>query len=171
MNITNDLAIGLKTDLDIAEAVKIQHGGLGKFSKNGPISVIIQKNRHEFDAEEVHMIIEARVEELLEYVDKELKRIQRSRKLPGGVVIVGGTAKIPGLADFAKEKLELAARIGKLQPIAGIMDSIQDPSSFSAVGSMQLDMLLGGANEPEGRDKSVLDVSGLFDRMMKRFRK
>ncbi len=171
MNITNDLAIGLKTDLDIAEAVKIQHGGLGKFSKNGPISVIVQKNRHEFDAEEVHMIIEARVEELLEYVDKELKRIQRSRKLPGGVVIVGGTAKIPGLADFAKDKLELAARIGKLQPIAGIMDSIQDPSSFSAVGLMQLDMLLGGANEPENLNKSVLDISGLFDSMMKRFRK
>ncbi|MCX6728025.1 MAG: cell division protein FtsA [Candidatus Saccharibacteria bacterium] len=171
MNITNDLAIGLKTDLDIAEIVKLQHGGLGKYSKNGPISVIVQKNRYEFDAEEVHMIIEARVDELFEYVDKELKRIQRSRKLPGGVVLVGGTAKLPGIADFAKDKLELAARVGKLQPIAGIMDSIQDPASFSAVGLMQLDMLLGGTQESESQSKSVIDVSNLFDGMLKRFRK
>ncbi|MEI6481141.1 MAG: cell division protein FtsA [Candidatus Saccharibacteria bacterium] len=171
MNITNDLAIGLKTDLDIAEIVKLQHGGLGKYAKNGPISVIVQKNRFEFDAEEVHMIIEARVDELFEYVDKELKRIQRSRKLPGGVVLVGGTAKLPGIADFAKDKLELAARVGKLQPIAGIMDSIQDPASFSAVGLMQLDMLLGGTQEPESQSKSVIDVSNLFDGMLKRFRK
>ncbi|MCA9329410.1 cell division protein FtsA, partial [Candidatus Saccharibacteria bacterium] len=145
INITNDLAIGLKTDLDIAEYVKLQHGGLGKYSKTGPISVIVNKNRHEFEADDVHIIVEARVEELLEYVDKELKKIQRSRKLPGGVVLVGGTAKLPGLAEFVKDHLELAARVGKLQNLSGILDSVKDPTYASAVGLMLLDMLLGPA--------------------------
>ncbi len=169
INITNDLAIGLKTDLDIAEAVKLQHGGLGKHSKTGPLSIVINKTRHEFDAEDIHMIIEARVEELLEYVDKELKKIQKSRKLPGGVVLVGGTANLPGLAEFAKEKLELAARVGKLQPLAGLMDTVQDPSYASVVGLMLLDMLLGPANEvQEGAGRT--NMTGIIDGFIQRFK-
>jgi len=170
INITNDLAIGLKTDLDVAERRKIQHGGLGKYSKNSAVSVIINKNRYEFDGEDVSMIVEARVEELLEYVDKELKKIQRSRKLPGGVVIVGGTAKLPGIADFAKEKLELAVRIGKLQPLAGIIDNVQDPSYSNVVGLMLLDMLLDSAPDDDV-GKPNASVAGLVDGILKRFKR
>ncbi len=171
INITNDLAIGLKTDLDIAEAVKMQHAGLGTFAKTGPVSIVINKHRHEFEAEDIHMIVEARVEELLDYVDKELKKIQRSRKLPGGVVIVGGTANIPGIADFAKEHLELAARVGKLQPLAGLMDTVQDPSYASAVGLMLLDMLLG-APAPTTKDQgSHSNMTGIIDGFIRRFKR
>ncbi len=140
--LTNDLAIGLKTDLDIAEAVKIQHAGLGDQAKIGTVSVSIQKKSYSFDAEEVAMITEARVEELFELVDKELKKIHKSQKLPGGVVIVGGMAKLPGIADFARDKLQLAARIGKLQPVGGLIDTVADPSFATSVGLMLLDMLL-----------------------------
>lgn len=169
IHITNDLAIGLRTDLDIAEAVKLQHGGLGKHSKNGPLSIVINKTRHEFEADDIHMIIEARVEELFEYVDKELKKIQKSRKLPGGAVLVGGTANLPGLAEFAKEKLELAARVGHLQPLAGLMDTVQDPSYSSVVGLMLLDMLLGPtANAPEQGKRS--NVTGIIDGFIRRLK-
>lgn len=170
VHVTNDLAIGLKTDLDIAEAVKLQHGGLGKFSKTGPLSIVINKTRHEFDAEDVHMIIEARVEELFEYVDKELKKIQKSRKLPGGVVLVGGSANLPGIAEYAKEKLELAARVGKLQPLAGLMDTVQDPSYASAVGLMLLDMLLGPLPSKNDHGSSRQNVTGIIDGFIRRFK-
>lgn len=117
------------------------------------------------------MIVEARVEELLEYVDKELKKIQRSRKLPGGVVLVGGTAKLPGIAEFTKEKLELAARVGKLQSLSGLLDTVQDPSYASAVGLMSLDMLLGPAMTDYEQSRSVTDVAGLVNGFMKRFKR
>ncbi len=142
MYLTNDLAIGLKTDLDIAEAVKVQHAGLGDQAKIGTVSVNVQKKNYSFDASDVAMITEARLEELLELVDKELKKIHKSQKLPGGVVIIGGMAKLPGIADFVKEKLQLAARVGKLQPIGGLVDSVNDPRFATAVGLMLLDMLL-----------------------------
>lgn len=173
INITNDLAIGLKTDLDIAEQVKVNHGSLSKNAKAGTISVVINKARHEFDAEEVHMIIEARVEELLEYVDKELKKIHRSRKLPGGVVLVGGTSKLTGLADFTKEKLELATRLGRLQPLAGLLDVVQDPTYSSAVGLMLLDMLLGptGPVNNSNTNRASSSVSELVGGMFKRFKR
>lgn len=166
INITNDLAIGLKTDLDIAEAIKIQHGRLGG-QKVGRSSVLIDKQRYDFDSDEIHMIIEARVEELLEFVDKELKKIQRSRKLPGGVVLVGGTAKLPGIAEFAKDKLELAARAGKLEPLEGLQDTVDDPAFFTAVGLMILDMLLpaNGGSLAGVPNRSVFGlVEGLFRR-------
>ncbi|MBI1856881.1 cell division protein FtsA [Candidatus Saccharibacteria bacterium] len=143
INITNDLAIGLKTDLDIAEIVKIQHASLEENSSfDNSISVTFNNKEYKFDTREIRMITEARVEELLEYVDKELKKIHRSRKLPGGVVLVGGTSKLPGIADFTRDKLELAARLGTLQSIGGLVDTVQDPAFTTAVGLMVLDVLL-----------------------------
>jgi cell division protein FtsA len=170
IHVTNDLAIGLRTDLDIAEAVKLQHGGLGKHKKHHRVSVVMGGQRHDFDGTEIHMIIEARLEELMEYVDKELRKIQRSRKLPGGVVLVGGTAKLPGLADFTKEKLELAARVGKLQPIGGLADNVNDTSYFTAVGLMLLDMLLlpAGIAATGVPNKGAF---GLVDNLFKRFKR
>lgn len=142
MHITNDLAIGLKTDLDVAEAVKVKHAALGGQAPKRDIRIKVADQDHLFKAEEVAMITEARVEELFEYVQKELLKIHRAHKLPGGVVLVGGTAKLPGMAEFAKEKLQLAARVGKLQSVSGLIDTVADPSYAAAVGLMILDMLL-----------------------------
>jgi cell division protein FtsA len=141
-HITNDLAIGLKTDLDIAEAVKLQHASLVKDKPKRDIRIKAHGEEHIFKAEDVAMVTEARVEELFEFVNKELVRIHRAHKLPGGVVLVGGTAKLPGLAEFAKEQLQLAARVGKLQPLSGLVDTVADPQYCAAVGLMLLDMLL-----------------------------
>src|SRR5690606_26211603 len=102
-HMTNDLAIGLRTDLDMAEAAKIQQGTL-KDSVNARknVRVRVDGREHEFSLDDIRMVLEARAEELFEFVDKELKKIHKSRKLPGGVVLVGGSSKLPGLADFAK---------------------------------------------------------------------
>lgn len=169
INITNDLAIGLKTDLDIAEKVKLEHATLETEPESNAATVTVNHNDkdHSFDSSEIRMITEARVEELLEYVDKELRKIGRSRKLPGGVILVGGTANLPGIAEFTREKLQLAARIGSLQPLGGLIDTIQNPAFASAVGLMLLDMLLlppdqSGMNLGGGRAFGL--VEGLFKR-------
>ena len=140
-HITNDLAIGLKTDLEIAELVKIHHAALAETGKSGRLSVVHEKVNYGFESEDIHMVVEARVDELFDFVEKELKRIHKSRKLPGGVVIVGGTANIPGIALFAREKLQLASRLGHMDNLEGIIDDIKKPEYITAVGLMQLDML------------------------------
>lgn len=169
IHLTNDLAIGLKTDLDIADKVKVQHATLAEGGK------VVARVDHEgkaytFNSDDVRMITEARVEELFEYVDKELKKIHKSRKLPGGVVIVGGMAKLPGIAEFAREKLELSARVGVLQPLGGLVDTVQDPEYTAAVGLMILDMLLVPSQammhgEPNG------SVFGMVEGLLRRFKK
>lgn len=140
-NITNDLAIGLRTDLDIAEQVKLKHAHLGD-TTDKTYRIIVDGTGYTFETLETNMIVEARVEEILEYVDKELQRIHRSRKLPGGVVIVGGTAALPGLAEFTKEKMQLPARIGKIRGLGGLVDTVDDPAFATATGLMMLDILL-----------------------------
>lgn len=172
IHLTNDLAIGLKTDLDVAEKVKVEHATLSADkSKFKNIKVTHNKENFMFETEEVAMITEARMEELFELVEKELKTIHKARRLPGGVVIVGGCAKLPGLAEFATEKLQLATRIGKLQPVGGLADTVSDVSYTTAVGLMLLDMLLApqaGMVPGAANDKVFGAVEGLFKRLKRK---
>ncbi len=171
INITNDLAIGLKTDLGVAELVKVQHATLEEKPQTGSVSVTYNDESYSFDVGDVRMITEARVEELLEHVDKELKKIHRSRKLPGGVVLVGGTANLPGIAAFTKEKLELAARKGTLQPMTGLVDAVQDASYATAVGLMLLDMLFMPMEDSQRRGgQPNQGMFGLVEGLMKRLK-
>ncbi len=142
--VTNDLAIGLRTDLDIAELVKVRHGD---FLHKQTLKISHNDTDYTFAMADIKMIIEARLDELFEYVDKELHKIHRSRKLPGGVVLVGGSAKLPGIIEVARERLELAVRLGQPKDIGGLVDAVTDPSYAAATGLMLLDMLLGERGE------------------------
>jgi cell division protein FtsA len=170
-HITNDLAIGLKTDLDVAEAVKLEHADLRQASKKTTVTVKVGDKSHNFPFEEITMIIEARAEELLEYVDKELQKIKRSRKLPGGIVLTGGTSKIPGLDELAREKLQLPARIGKLHNIGGLVDTVEDQGFTTVVGLMLLDMLLLPSLPPGSGNKGTQQARAILDGMFRRFKR
>lgn len=153
-HITNDLAIGLKTELDIAELIKLKHATLDK-RVTGETSFVVNKEEFRFDRAMMRLIVEARVEEILEFVDRELKRIHKSRKLPGGIVLSGGSAQLPGLVEFTKETLELPARVGTYAQIKRVVDNMNESEFAPAVGLMLLDMYLGPAAEV-----SYLDVGG-----------
>ncbi len=171
MHITNDLAIGLKTDLEIAEEVKVKHAGLGTPKKTVAVGRLADQN-YTFKMDDVVLITEARVEELFEYVDKELVKIRRSRKLPGGVVLTGGSAKLPGIAEFAKSQLQLPARVGRLQGVSGLADTIDDPAYFTVIGLMMLDMLL--LPDQQGQDMyggQQGGARGFVDGLLSRLRK
>lgn len=169
-NLTNDLAIGLKTDLDVAEKVKLEHATLAPEEGKATVTVKVAKQALSFDYDDVSMITEARIDELLDYVDKELHKIKKSRKLPGGVVLTGGTAKLPGLAEFTREKLQLPARVGRIQNVGGLVDTVEGPAYCTVVGLMMLDMLLlpTAALPQAGLTESTF---GLADKLLKRFKK
>lgn len=166
IHVTNDLAIGLKTDLDIAEAIKIEHATLETNSRS-TVSIKLNGEQHTFKSEDMEMIVEARIEELLELVDKELKKINRSKKLPGGVVFTGGGSKINGLANYSKEKMELPSKIAKLLPVSGLSDISNDVAYATPIGLMLLDMLLDGqASSGTTVYNGALNTMG---KLMKRF--
>jgi cell division protein FtsA len=172
-HITNDLAIGLKTDLDVAELVKLKHASLSK-AVSGETSFVKNGEELRFDREVMRIIVGARVEEILELVERELKKIHRSRKLPGGVTFVGGTAKLPGLVEFAKEVLELPARVGSWKHISKVVDGMDEHIFAPAVGLMMLDMLLGPAqlhNYTESEPGMFRSVGASVSNILGRFKK
>ena len=83
---------------------------------------------------QVAEIIEARVCELLDLVNKELKKIDRAGLLPAGVVLVGGGAKLPGLVELVKEKLKLPVQVGFPQGMEGVVDQVDDPGFATVCG-------------------------------------
>jgi cell division protein FtsA len=172
-HITNDLAIGLKTELEIAELIKLKHANLNK-NVSGETSFVVNKEEFRFDRDMMRMIVEARVEEIFEYVDKELKKIHRSRKLPGGVVLTGGTAQLPGLVEFTKEVLELPARVGTYKHIKRVVDGANDSEFAPAVGLMLMDMYLGPAAEvsyADGHGGVFASVNSQVNTILGRFKK
>ncbi len=138
-NITNDLAIGLKTDPEVAESVKVKHAvATGRGSSEG-ISVKDGDDIHSFNTTDIDEIVEARLEEIFEAVEAELKKAGRAGQLPSGVVLIGGGANMKKITDFAKEKLGLAARVGKASGLGGAVDSIEQPEYATACGLMLVD--------------------------------
>ena len=150
VNITNDLAIGLKTDLDVAETVKLQHATANPVTRKDTgdtARVRIEKISYEFSVADIDMIVEARLEEIFELINKELKSIGRAAKLPGGAVLTGGGSQLAGMADYARNALQLSARIGRCAEFAGVSEKVNTPAWSTAVGLMLID-LEGGANRP-----------------------
>lgn len=137
-HVTNDIAIGLRTAIDLAEKVKLEYGSAlaSEISKkeNIDLSKLGLEEEGLVPRVQVAEIIEARVCEVLDLVNKELKRIDRQGLLPAGVVLFGGGAKIPGLVDLTKEELKLPAQIGFPLELEGIVEQVDDPAFATAVG-------------------------------------
>lgn len=142
VNITNDLAIGLRTDLDIAEAVKLEHASAVPTGKGAPKTIHFKHGNetHDFATKDLHMIVDARLDEIFELIDKELASIDRSGKLPGGVVLTGGGANLKKLAEYAKEKLRLPVRIATMHGFSGVSDRVTHPEFATALGLMMADL-------------------------------
>lgn len=154
-NITNDLAIGLKTDPEIAEKVKVTHAvASGRGSSQG-ISVKEGDETFSFDTTDIDEIVEARLEEIFEAVEAELKKAGRAGQLPSGVVLIGGGANMKKIADFAKEKLGLAARVGKSSGLGGAVDAAEQPEYAVACGLMLVDSDGAGSSSGKNRTQSA----------------
>lgn len=139
-NITRDIALGLRTSMEIAEIIKVQYGsalpneiarkeGINLAKLNLGDSGIVSRKA-------VSQIIEARLQEIFELVNKELKKVNREGLLPAGAVLTGGGAKIPGIVDLAKDVLKLPLQVGFPLSIDGIIDKVDEPSFATAIGLM-----------------------------------
>lgn len=152
VNITNDLAIGLKTDPEIAERVKLNHASAVE-RKNEVVTVKQGSETYTFETQDIDEIVEARLEEIFEAIQRELKKAGRAGKLPSGIIITGGTANLKGLVDYAKNYLGLAARVGKSSGYGGVADNIDQPQFATAVGLMLIDATSGGRALDNGHKK------------------
>lgn len=137
-HITNDIAIGLRTSIEVAEKVKLEFGSAlpEEINKREGINLeeISPAENAVIPRKHVAEIIEARLEEIFKLVNKELQKINRSGLLPAGIILTGGGAKLPGLIEVAKKEFRLPAAIGYPQGIVSAIDRVNDPAYTTAVG-------------------------------------
>lgn len=137
-HITNDIAIGLRTAVDVAQIVKLDYGvavaSMVKKDEEINLSKINKHEEGEVSRHHLAEIVQARLEEIFELVNKELKSVNRDGQLPAGAILTGGGSKIAGIVELAKKELRLPVQIGYPQNIATIIDRVDDPSYATAVG-------------------------------------
>ena len=145
-HITNDIAICLKTDIDTAEKIKLEFGKYSSKSSGSKASRKKVKLEGEepliFSPKTLNDIIEARVCEIFNLINKELKRVSRQGLLPAGVVLTGGGANLPGIKELAKKELKLPCRIG----LPTRFSSLAEDPSFSAICGL---IMMGSELEEE----------------------
>jgi cell division protein FtsA len=137
-DITNDIAIGLRTDIDTAEKIKLEFGScLAKKNDQKKEKVKSLESGEEivFSRAFLRKIIEARVSEIFDLVQAELKKISKNQLLPAGIVLTGGGSNIPQIVDLAKKNTKLPCRIG--QPL-GFNPIIEDPGFATVCGLVAL---------------------------------
>lgn len=115
-DITNDIALGLKIPLEMAEQIK-----------QGAIDETISTRK-------LNEIIEARLSDIFELIDNHLKKIKRSGLLPAGIVFVGGGANVKGLEDLSKSVLKLPASIATTEMFNNSKTKLRDSAWFTAIG-------------------------------------
>lgn len=115
-DITNDIALGFKIPLEMAERFK-----QGDLDEN-------------FSKKKLDEIIEARLSDIFELVENHLKKIKRNELLPAGIVFVGGGANILGLPELSKYILKLPASLGTTDMFGNLKTKLRDSSWFTALG-------------------------------------
>jgi cell division protein FtsA len=149
-NVTNDVAIGLKTSLQVAEELKIRHGTADLRAVEDAddeeisVSVLGEDAGRTVSRLEVCQIIEARMRETFELLGNEI-RAAGVGMLPAGIILTGGAAQLAGAAELGRSVLQMPVRVAAPTGIGGLVDTLLEPSYSTSVG-----LLLWGAKVLSG---------------------
>lgn len=165
-NVTNDVAIGLKTSLHVAEALKVDHGtcDLEGIDPDEVISVTVLGDEagRTVDRLEVCRIIEARMRETFEMIRTEILAAAPGM-LPAGLVLTGGGAQLGGAAVLGRDVLEMPVRVAAPSEVGGLADGLLDPVAATSIG-----LLLWGARRVEASELTTYESApgrGLLARL------
>jgi cell division protein FtsA len=135
---TRDLAQGLCISFEDAEMVKLEYGCA--VSDSTPENILVElptpdgRERKHAQRRFINQILEARSEELFQFVRTELQRVGMDHALVGGVFLTGAAARLPDLCDVAERVLVCNARYGLTQGIMDWPESMNDPEWSVAAG-------------------------------------
>lgn len=161
INVTNDVAIGLKTGLDTAEALKMSHGTCDRRTIDP--DEIVRVGDRDASLGEVTDIIEARMREIFEKIGEHLSAAGDEGMLPAGLVVTGGAAQLRGVAQLGREVLQMPVRVAAPGGVGGLVDNLLTPSYATSIG-----LLLWGARtvtEDDGRRYETAPARGSIGRM------
>jgi cell division protein FtsA len=136
--VTNDIAMALRTPTKSAEGIKLTHGcAIPEYinpSQTIDVMSVNERTGRKISTKILCDVIQARYEELFSLVKNELRRSGFEDLLAAGIVLTGGASKVKGAIDLAEGCFELPVRLGCAQQIAGLSDVVDNPSLSTGVG-------------------------------------
>ena len=137
-NLTRDIAVGLRSPFSTAEEIKLEYGNAlpEAVDPNQVVQVPAFGDEERRPVLRAHLceIIALRLEEILDMIQREVKRSGYDGLLPAGVVFTGGTSELPGLTELSRRVLQLPVRVGHPRRLGGLVETISGPAYAASVG-------------------------------------
>ncbi len=148
--ISRDISIGLGLSLELAEEVKKKCDLTPAEGKTTGSDKMAAEGGREIPYHDLVRIIRCRVEELLQLIMSELPKGDQAKLVPAGLVLCGGTAKLPGIVEVAERVTRLPVRIGTPARLSGVADTLLDPAYAAGVGLLMWRNRRGGMQTWKG---------------------
>jgi cell division protein FtsA len=156
--VTNDIAMALRTPTDNADELKIKYAcALTQLASAGEmikVPGVGDRPARELSRQALAEVVEPRYDELFTLVKAELQRSGYENLLAAGVVMTGGTSKMEGVIELAEEIFHMPVRIGMPQGVKGLADIVRNPIYSTGVG-----LLLYGMRQQQHQERSHHPVS------------
>jgi len=165
--VTNDIAMALRTPTQYAEEIKIKYAcALTQLA--GPDEIIKvpgvgDKPPRELSRQALAEVVEPRYDELFSLIQAELRRSGYESMVGAGIVLTGGASKIEGVIELAEEVFHMPVSQGTPRNVAGLKDIVRNPVYATGVGLL----MYGRQREEEQRDRGKTRSTGGFGRLRK----
>lgn len=150
-HITSDIAVGLRTSLGQAEALKIQHGSAinspAEKAETIEVTALGGGSPRTVSRKFLCQIIQSRVEEIFSLIHQEILKSGQRELMTPGVVLTGGTSLLEGITESAERILDLPVRVGFPNTVGGLSEIVKNPMYATAVG-----LILYGRNRASHPD-------------------
>ncbi len=166
--VTNDIAVALRTPTQYAEEIKMKYAcaltQLAREDETIEVPSVGDRPPRQLARQTLAEVVEPRYEELLTLVQAELRRSGFEELLAAGVVLTGGSSKMEGVIELAEEVFHLPVRLGLPQHVGGLVEAVKNPIHATGVG-----LLLFG-NEMEGIGQSEIKSGNGINEVLKRMK-
>lgn len=152
--VTNDIAMALRTPTQHAEEIKIKYAcalaQLAGVDETIKVPSVGERPPRDLSRQALAEVVEPRYDELFTLVQAELRRSGFEHLLAGGVVLTGGTSKMEGVVELAEEIFHMPVRLGMPQGVSGLADIVKNPIYSTGVGLLQYGLKQHVSGKPGG---------------------
>ena len=164
--VTNDIAVALRTPTQYAEEIKMKYAcaltQLAREDETIEVPSVGDRPPRQLARQTLAEVVEPRYEELLVLVQAELRRSGFEELLAAGVVLTGGSSKMEGVIELAEEVFHLPVRLGLPQHVGGLVEAVRNPIHATGVGLL----LFGNQSETTGKTEAK-SGSGFKDMLVR----
>ena len=168
--VTNDIAMALRTPTQNAEEIKIKYAcaltQLARPDETIKVPGVGDKPAKELSRQALAEVVEPRYDELFTLIQAELRRSGFEDLIAAGIVLTGGASKMEGVIELAEEIFHMPVSLGSPRDVAGLKDIVRNPVYATGVGLLQYGMQ---QEEEQPRRGSGLRPGGAFARLKKWF--